>query len=120
MKWEDKLKVLIELLRQDSRVRAAKVVSNIGIEIASTFTEGIGETEFDAMIAAFNALAEMLVAEMKQGQLEQMYIRGTDGFIMVMQVGPNSILTISLPKDARMAFIFSEIKRTLDKIGKSF
>ncbi|MHA1933578.1 MAG: roadblock/LC7 domain-containing protein [Promethearchaeota archaeon] len=116
LKWEDKLKVLIELLSQDPRVRDVKFLSNIGIEFTSTLAEGVNEADSDAMIAAFNALAEASVAEMNLGQIEQISINGTEGYILIIR-GQNWIVTLSLPKDARMALIISEINRILNKIG---
>jgi len=117
MKWEDTLNILIALLKQNSGLKAARIVSTEGMPIASALPEGVDETKIAAMTAALLSLAKMSVIEMKKGEFDQLYVKGTDGYLLVMQAGPNAVLTVSTTKDVRLGLMFLDIKRTCEKIA---
>jgi len=109
MKWDDILKVLIEL-EKDKRKLKTRVVSKEGLPI--------DETRIATMIAAMHSLASESVNEMNQGDFEHLCIKGSDGYLLVMQVGPNTILPVSTTKDVRLGLILLDCKRTCEKIAK--
>jgi len=43
---------------------------------------------------------------MGKGDLDQLYIKGRNGYLLVMQAGPNAILLVSTTKDVRLGPIF--------------
>jgi predicted regulator of Ras-like GTPase activity (Roadblock/LC7/MglB family) len=110
--------ILKKLLAAMPEVRAAAIVSAEGLPIASALPQGVDETRIAAMTAALLSLAERSVIEMEKGEFSELYVKGTDGYLLVMEAGPNAVLTVSTTKDVRLGLIFLDCKRTCEKIAK--
>ncbi len=110
--------ILKKLLAAIPEVVSAAIVSAEGLPIASALPAGIDETRIAAMTAALLSLAERSVIELSKGLFEQLYIKGDDGYLLVLQAGPNAVLTVSTTKDVRLGLIFLDCKRTCEKIAK--
>ena len=109
--------LLKKLLGAIPEVKAAAIVSAEGLPIASALPQGIDETRISAMTAALLSLSERAIVEMGKGDFEQLYIKGTDGYLLVMQAGPNAVLTVSTTKDVRLGLILLDCRRTCEKIA---
>ncbi len=110
--------ILKKLLSAIPEVKAAAIVSVEGLPIASALPQGIDETRIAAMTAALLSLAERAIQEMRKGDFEQVYVKGTEGYLLVLAAGLNAVLTVSTTKDVRLGLIFLDCKRTCDKIAK--
>jgi hypothetical protein len=110
--------ILKKLLSAIPEVKAAAIVSVEGLPIASALPQGIDETRIAAMTAALLSLAERAIQEMRKGDFEQVYVKGSDGYLLVLSAGQNAVLTVSTTKDVRLGLIFLDCKRTCDKIAK--
>jgi len=114
MKWDDILKVLIELEKENKKYI---IVSKEGLPIPFTHPQGVDETKIAAMTSAMHSLAEEFIKEMKKGDFDHLSIKGSDGYLLVMQAGSNAVLTVSTTKDVRFGLIFLDCKNTCDKIA---
>lgn len=103
--------ILKKLLAAIPEVKAAAIVSTEGLPIASALPPGIDETRFAAMSAALLSLAERTVTEMKKGEFNQLYVKGSDGYLLILQAGPSTVLTVSTTKNVRLGLIFLDLKR---------
>lgn len=110
--------ILKKLLAAIPEVKAAAIVSVEGLPIASALPQGIDETRIAAMTAAILSLGERAIHEMQKGQFDQIYVKGTDGYLLVLAAGPNAVLTVSTTKDVRLGLIFLDCKRTCEKIAQ--
>ena len=110
--------ILKKLLAAIPEVKAAAIVSVEGLPIASALPAGIDETRIAAMTAAILSLGERAIMEMNKGLFEQIFVRGTDGYLLVLAAGPNAVLTVSTTKDVRLGLIFLDCKRTCEKIAQ--
>ena len=50
--------------------------------------------------------------ELKRGQLEQVFVKGDSGFVVIMQAGPHAVLTAMHRKDAKLRPPFLDMNRT--------
>ncbi len=87
--------ILKRLLASIPEVKAASIVSVEGLPIASALPRNVDETRVAAMTAAMLSLGERAAQELEKGELEQVFVRGTDGYIIVIGAGSNAVLTIS-------------------------
>ncbi|MHA1913766.1 MAG: roadblock/LC7 domain-containing protein [Promethearchaeota archaeon] len=110
--------ILKKLLSAIPEVKAAAIVSAEGLPIASALPQGVDETRIAAMTAALLSLAERSVIELEKGEFDQLYVKGSEGYLLVLQAGPNAVLTVSTTSDVRLGLIFLDCKRTCDKIAK--
>ena len=106
--------LLKKLLGAIPEVKSAAIVSAEGLPIASALPQGVDETKIAAMTAALLSLSEKAIIEMRKGDFEQLYIKGSEGYLLVMQTGPNTVLTVSTTKDVRL-----DLRRHLGKIWRS-
>lgn len=99
------------------QVQAAAIVSVEGLPIASALPSGVDETMIAAMTAAMLSLGERAAAELSKGELEQIYVKGKEGYIIVMGAGQNAVLTLSATVDVKLGLIFLEMERAAKKIA---
>ncbi|MGV9173850.1 MAG: roadblock/LC7 domain-containing protein [Promethearchaeia archaeon] len=110
--------ILKKLLASIPEVKSAAVVSVEGLPIASVLPQGVDETRIAAMTAAILSLGERAAMEMDKGELQQIYVKGDLGYLLVLEAGKNAVLTVSTTKDVRLGLIFLDCKRTCQKIAK--
>jgi len=94
------------------------VVSDEGFPIAYALPLGTDETKIAAMTAALLSLSERAIIEMGKGDFDQLYIKGSEGYLLVMQAGQNAVLAISTIKDVRLGLILLDCRRVCEKIAQ--
>lgn len=99
-------------------VNAAMIVSTEGLPIASMLPQGIDDERIAAMTATLLFLSKEDITEMRKGDFDQLCIKGSEGYLLVMQAGPNAILLVSTTKDIRLGLILLECRRICEKIAQ--
>ena len=115
-KPEELQEILKDLESSIPEIEAAAIVSAEGLPIASALPRDIDETRVAAMTAAMLSLGERAAAELRKGELEQVFVKGTQGFIISMSAGENAVLTVSATSDVKLGLIFLDMKRTATRI----
>ncbi len=99
-------------------VEACAVVSEDGLIIASALPQGLEETQIAAMSAALLAMGARTSTELKRGQLEQLFVRGSSGYVVLMQAGPHAVLLAMARKEAKLGLIFLDLSRAAEDVKK--
>ncbi len=99
-------------------IEASAVVSVDGLIMASALQQGIEEDRVSAMSAAMLSLGERIAGELGRGELEQVYIKGEDGCILLTAVGTEAVLTALARQEAKLGLISLELRRAADDIMK--
>jgi uncharacterized protein len=99
-------------------IEASAVVSVDGLTIASALPHGIEEDRVSAMSAAMLSLGERIAGELGRGSLEQIYIKGNQGFVVLMSVGNDAVLTVLAREQAKLGLIFLDIRRAAEDLSK--
>ena len=111
-------KLMVEELKKlqisSPDIQASAIVSSDGLIIASALPKNVEEDRVSAMSAAMLSLGERISGEMKRGNLDQVYIRGKNGYVLLMEVGKDAVLTVMANENAKLGLIFLDIKRTAD------
>mgnify|MGYP000984439996 FL=1 len=110
--------ILKELEATTPDVEASAVVSTDGLIIASALPQDVEEDRVAAMSAAMLSLGERTSQELKRGSLEQVFVKGVSGYILMMGAGQEAVLTALARKDAKLGLVFLDMKRTADEISK--
>jgi len=117
---QERSEKLVDQLRAlqgtSSDIEAAIIVSVDGLTIASALPEYLEEDRISAMSAALLSLSESISGELKKGSLEQVYIKGTEGFVVLMAVGSDAVLTVFASKNAKLGLIIFEMKRVAEEL----
>ena len=80
-----------------------------------------GEVEEDrvaAMSAAMLSLGERIAGELGRGVLDQVYIKGEEGYVILMSVGDEAVLTVLARKGAKLGLIFLDMGRAVEDFEK--
>ncbi|HEX2979492.1 MAG TPA: roadblock/LC7 domain-containing protein [Anaerolineaceae bacterium] len=109
---------LRELQASSPDIEASAVVSIDGLTIASALPQEIEEDRVSAMSAAMLSLGEKIANELGRGSLAQIYIRGEHGFVVLMSVGEDAVLTALAREQAKLGLIFLDLRRAAEDINK--
>ncbi len=111
---------LVERLRDlqasSGDVEAAAIVSVDGLSMASSLPANIEEDRVSAMSAAMLSLGERISSELGRGELEQVYVKGQNGYVILNAVGEEAVLTVLARKDAKLGLIFLDINRAVESL----
>jgi predicted regulator of Ras-like GTPase activity (Roadblock/LC7/MglB family) len=99
-------------------IEASAVVSVDGLIMASALPTDVEEDRVSAMSAAMLSLGERIATELGRGSLEQVYIKGTKGFIILTAVGDEAVLTALARQEAKLGLIFLEMRRAAEDLLK--
>ncbi len=99
-------------------VMASAVVSVDGLIIASALPADVEEDRVSAMSAAMLSLGERISGELGRGTLEQVYIRGDEGFVILTAVGEEAVLTALARKEAKLGLVFLEMRRAAEDLER--
>jgi len=109
--------VLNELQGSIPEIEACAIVSVEGLPIVSALPMDVDEAKIAAMTAAMLTLGEKAAIELGKGTLEQVNVKGVDGWLLVVSAGLNACLTVSTTANAKLGLIFLDMKRAADKIA---
>ncbi|NPA92576.1 MAG: hypothetical protein GXO56_02720 [Chloroflexi bacterium] len=109
---------LRELQASSPDIEASAIVSVDGLTIASALPQGIEEDRVSAMSAAMLSLGERIATELGRGTLEQVYIKGEKGYVVLMAVGEDAVLTALARERAKLGLIFLDMRRATEDIAK--
>jgi hypothetical protein len=112
------VKRLRELQTNTTDVEASAVVSVDGLIIASSLPGGVEEDRVSAMSAAMLSLGERIAGELGRGGLDEVYIHGSSGYVLLTGAGTEAVLTVLAREQARLGLILLEMRRAAVDIGK--
>lgn len=99
-------------------IEASALVSVDGLIIASDLAADVEEDRVSAMSAAMLSLGERIAGELGRGMLDQVYIRGDNGYVILMSVGEEAVLTALARKDAKLGLVFLDMRRAAEDLTR--
>lgn len=119
---KSRTQMMVERLRDlqasSPDIEASAIVSVDGLSIASSLPQDVEEDRVSAMSAAMLSLGERIASELGRGVLDQVYIKGEDGYVVLMAVGEEAVLTALAHKNAKLGLIFLDMRRAVEDIAK--
>ena len=109
---------LRDLQASTSDIEASAVVSVDGLIMASALPADVEEDRVSAMSAAMLSLGERIASELGRGYLDQVYIRGDNGYVFLMSVGEDAVLTILARKNAKLGLVLLDMKRAAEDLSR--
>ena len=109
---------LRELQATTPEIEASAVVSVDGLIMASSLPVGVEEDRVSAMSAAMLSLGDRISTELGRGTLDQVYIKGQEGYVILMAVGDEAVLTTLVREGAKLGLILLDMRRTVDDLVK--
>lgn len=99
-------------------VEASAVVSVDGLTIAAALPSTVEEDRVSAMSAAMLSLGERIAGELGRGSLDEVYIHGNEGYVLLTAIGNGAVLTVLARKQAKLGLVFLEMRRAASDLEK--
>lgn len=109
---------LKELQLSSPVIEGSALVSVDGLPIASVLGRNIEEDRVSAMSAAMLSLGERIASELGRGSLDQVYIKGRNGYVFLMSVGEEAVLTVMAREEAKLGLVFLDMRRAVEELVK--
>jgi len=105
---------LRELQTSTADIEASAVVSVDGLIMASALPANVEEDRVSAMSAAMLSLGERIAGELRRGSLNEVYVKGKHGYVLLMSVGEDAVLTVLAREGAKLGLIFLDMGRVVE------
>jgi len=106
---------MIERLRElqvsSPDVEAAAIISVDGLPIATSLPQNVEEDRVSAMSAAMLSLGERIADELGRGTLDEVYVKGEKGYVILRAVGEEAVLTVLARQQAKLGLLFLDMRR---------
>ena len=109
-------KKLRELEGSSPDIEGAVIANSEGFMIASVLPAGTDETLVVAMAARMVSAAERSVTELDRGGLSEVYVKGSDGYILMRTIRENAVLIVFARKDAKLGIVSSDMRTAADEL----
>jgi predicted regulator of Ras-like GTPase activity (Roadblock/LC7/MglB family) len=107
-----------KLLKFIPEAEVVAIMSKGGFPIASVYQKGLVEAKRAAMNTALFSLAKNAINDMENGKFEQLFVKGNDGYLLIMNAGPNAVLTASTRKKVKLGLLIFHCKQICEKLIK--
>ena len=105
------VKRLQELQMNTPDVEATALVSVDGLTMASALPGGTEEDRVAAMSAAILSLGERIASELGRGVLDEVYVKGEGGYVVLRAVGEEAVLTVLARRQTKLGLLFLDMRR---------
>ncbi len=116
--FEQMNRILKTLVANTPDLEGAATVSLDGLILASVLPAGTDEDRVSAMAAALLSLGERTAQELQRGTLEQVYVRGDNGYIILMAAGPEAVLEVIAGGGAKLGMVLLDMKRAAQEVTR--
>ncbi|MEN8177390.1 MAG: roadblock/LC7 domain-containing protein [Pseudomonadota bacterium] len=110
--------ILNELNGTSADIEASGVISTDGLMMASQMPAELDEDRIGAMSAAMLSLGDRTAQELSRGSLEQVLIKGENGYVLMTGAGDEAVVTVMAKPKAKLGLIFLDVKRAAENITK--
>jgi uncharacterized protein len=107
---------LQRLQRSSPDIEATALITMDGLILASTLPDSTEEDRVSAMSAALLSLAERISLELGRGYLEQVFLRGAGGDVLLMAVADQAVLTIMSHREAKLGMLIYYMRRAAKEL----
>lgn len=115
----ERIQEILRSLRSVSPdIIGSAMVSTDGFVIASLLPNEIDEELVSGMAAALLGVGERIAAELMGGAMEQTYVRGRQGYVILNAVGAEALLIVLTTPDAKLGLVFLDIRRRVGELAK--
>ncbi|MFT3770827.1 MAG: roadblock/LC7 domain-containing protein [Minicystis sp.] len=115
----EKIQDVLRSLRAVSPdIVGSAMVSTDGFIIASLLPAEVDEELVSGMAAALLGVGERIAGELMGGSMEQTYVRGKLGYVILHAVGQEALLIVLTTPDAKLGLVFLDVKRRVQELAK--
>jgi uncharacterized protein len=115
----EQLNRVLRSLQSGSRdVEACVLISEDGLVIASALPQHFQEMSVAGMSATLLSLGQRASQELARGQLQQVLIRGENGYVVMSSAGNGTLLLVLTTREAKLGLVFLDMDHATAEIRK--
>lgn len=111
-------KILRGLQTGSPDVEASALISEDGLMIASAMPQHVEEARVAGMSATLLGLGTRAATELARGDLQEVLIRGKDGYACMIDAGSGTLLLTMATRDAKLGLLFLDMRRAVGDIRR--
>jgi hypothetical protein len=108
---------LTNLKATSADIEACAVVTEDGLIIASALPQGMDEDHVAAISSVMISMGVRICSELNKKELEQLFVKGKDGYIIMSHAGPHAVLVALTRKEAKLGLIFLDMSRAAEALA---
>lgn len=109
--------ILKDLEAATPDIEGSVVVSADGLVMASALPADIDEDRVAAMAAALLALGERTSTELDRGDMQDVFVKGERGYVVLMSAGRDAVLGALCREEAKLGMIFLDMRRAAKEVS---
>ena len=98
-------------------IEGSAVVSVDGLMMATALSSDVEEDRVAAMSAAMQSLGERIAGELGRGEVQQVFVKGEEGYVFLSAIGMEAVLTVLARSDAKLGLIFLDMRRAAQDLA---
>lgn len=109
--------ILSELNGKYPQIDASAIISKDGLVIESAPQQPFNEDRIAGLSAALYSVGSQSSQELTGGNLDHLILQGSEGYLLITEIGKEAMLTIISKNLAESEFLFEELKQASKKIS---
>ena len=97
-------------------IEATTLITMDGLMLASTLPDSSDEDRVSALSATLLSLAERITLDLGRGMLEQVFLRGAEGDVLLMAVADKAVLGILSRREAKLGMLIYYMRRAAKEL----
>ena len=96
----------------------SRKAESLGLIITSHLPASMEEERVAAMAAAMLSLGDRTADELRRGELEQVYVQGGQGYVLLRRATSEALVLVLTTKKAKLGLVFLDVGRLVKGIGE--
>ena len=115
---QDKIdKILGEFVKSTASIQAAAVMTRDGLLIASKLHKSVDADRLSALSASILSLANRASTDLQQGDLGEVVFYSSVGFVLMVKVGGNAVLSVVSKPNSRLGMLLHDAKKSAETLA---
>ncbi len=111
--------ILNQMAASNPDILGCALVSEDGLPIFSVIPGEIEEDSMSAMSATLYALGERVISDLTSGNLEQVYVKGDQGYVVISSVGQIGTLAVISKPTAKLGYVLMVLRQVISDLTSS-
>lgn len=108
--------ILRSLESGNQDIYGAALLSDDGLMIAGSLPHEIEEVRIGGMGATLTGLGARTASELRLGEMEQVVVRGSEGYAVLVGASPGTVLIVLARANAKLGLLFLDMSRAVKEI----
>jgi uncharacterized protein len=111
--------IIDQMTRSNPDIIGCTLVSDDGLPIYGVIPDYVEEDSVAAMSATLYALGERVIDDLIRGSLEQVYIKGDKGYVIISSVAPLGTLAVLAKSTAKLGYVLMVLRQVISDLVQS-